>query len=112
VVQLVGPDALQDQERLMIESGRMLRTNFLQQNGYDPVDASCSMQKAYGMLQIMLKLDEKSKEALAGGATVDDLLKSPIIEKISRSRYVPENEFDKFKSEVMGELDKAFAVTA
>lgn len=112
VVQLVGPDALQDQERLMIESGRMLRTNFLQQNGYDPVDASCSMKKAYGMLQIMLKLDEKSREALTSGATVDDILKSPIIEKISRSRYVPENEFDKFKSEVMGELDKAFAVAA
>jgi V/A-type H+/Na+-transporting ATPase subunit A len=112
VVQLVGPDALQDQERLMIESGRMLRTNFLQQNGYDPVDASCSMHKAYGMLQLMLKLDEKSREALTGGATVDDILKSPVIEKISRSRYIPENEFDKFKGEVMGELDHAFAVAA
>lgn len=112
VVQLVGPDALQDQERLMIESGRMLRTNFLQQNGYDPVDASCSMHKAYGMLQLMLKLDEKSREALNGGATVDDILKAPVIEKISRSRYIPENEFDKFKGEVMGELDHAFAVAA
>jgi V/A-type H+/Na+-transporting ATPase subunit A len=96
----------------MIESGRMLRTNFLQQNGYDPVDASCSMHKAYGMLQLMLKLDEKAREALTGGATVDDILKAPVIEKISRSRYVPENEFDKFKSEVMGELDHAFAVAA
>jgi V/A-type H+/Na+-transporting ATPase subunit A len=112
VVQLVGPDALQDQERLMIESGRMLRTNFLQQNGYDPVDASCSMHKAYGMLQLMLKLDEKAREALNGGATVDDILKAPVIEKISRSRYVPENEFDTFKGEVLGELDHAFAVAA
>jgi V/A-type H+/Na+-transporting ATPase subunit A len=60
----------------------------------------------------MLKLDEKSRQALTGGATVDDILKAPVIEKISRSRYVPENEFDKFKGEVMGELDHAFAVAA
>ena len=112
VVQLVGPDALQDQERLVIESGRMLRTNFLQQNGYDPVDASCSMQKAYGMLQMMLKLNDKAKEALDAGATVDDITKAPVIEKISRSRYVPENEFDKYKVDVIKELDNAFAVAA
>jgi V/A-type H+/Na+-transporting ATPase subunit A len=112
VVQLVGPDALQDQERLVIESGRMLRTNFLQQNGYDPVDASCSMEKAYGMLQMMLKLNDKAKEALDGGATVDDITKAPVIEKISRSRYIPENEFDKYKVDVIRELDSAFAVTA
>jgi V/A-type H+/Na+-transporting ATPase subunit A len=112
VVQLVGPDALQDQERLVIESGRMFRTNFLQQNGYDPVDASCSMQKAYGMLQMMLKLNDKAKEALDAGATVDDITKAPVIEKISRSRYVPENEFDKYKVDVIKELDSAFAVAA
>jgi V/A-type H+/Na+-transporting ATPase subunit A len=112
VVQLVGPDALQDQERLVIESGRMLRTNFLQQNGFDPVDASCSMEKGYGMLQLMLKLNDKAKEALDGGATVDDITKAPVIEKISRSRYVPENEFNKFKAEVLAELDNAFAVAA
>jgi V/A-type H+/Na+-transporting ATPase subunit A len=112
VVQLVGPDALQDQERLVIESGRMLRTNFLQQNGFDPVDASCTMEKGYGMLQMMLKLNDKAKEALDGGATVDDITKDPVIEKISRSRYVPENEFDKYKADVMAELDNAFAVAA
>ena len=47
VVQLVGPDALQDAERLTLEVGRIAREDFLQQNGFDPVDASCSMSKAY-----------------------------------------------------------------
>ncbi|HRQ10391.1 MAG: V-type ATP synthase subunit A [Trueperaceae bacterium] len=112
VVQLVGPDALQDQERLVIEAGRILRQDFLQQNGFDPVDAACSMTKAYGMLTMMLRLYDQAKAALEAGATVDDILKNPVIEKIQRSRYVAEDEFPDYRSAVMTELDKGFAVPA
>ncbi len=45
IVQLVGPDALQDAERLIIEVGRIIREDFLQQNAYHEVDAYCSMRK-------------------------------------------------------------------
>jgi len=112
VVQLVGPDALQDQERLVIEIGRILRQDFLQQNGFDPVDASCSMAKAYGMLQMMITLYDRAREALEAGATVDDVLRSPVIEKVNRARYVPEDEFPAYQQGVMDELAKGFAVTA
>ena len=110
VVQLVGPDALQDQERLVIEMGRILREDFLQQNGFDPIDASCSMEKSYGMLLMMTKLNALAAEFIREGGTVDEVLQQPVVEKISRSRYVPENEFDVYRDEVMGELDTAFAV--
>ena len=112
VVQLVGPDALQDQERLVIEAGRILRQNFLQQNGFDPVDASCSLHKAYGMLQMMLRFYEDARQALESGATVDEVLQAPVIEKINRSRYVAEDEFDAYKDGVMDELSKGFGVAA
>lgn len=112
VVQLVGPDALQDQERLVIEIGRILRQDFLQQNGFDPVDASCSMDKAYGMLQMMIKLNDQAREFLAAGGTVDEMLSQPIIEKISRSRYIPEDEFEAYKNTVLNELESAFQVAA
>jgi V/A-type H+-transporting ATPase subunit A len=112
VVQLVGPDALQDQERLVIEIGRILRQDFLQQNGFDPVDASCSLQKAYGMLQMIIKLNDTAGKALAAGATVDDLLQDPVMEKVNRARYVAEDEFEDYKTSVLRELDNAFAVSA
>ena len=112
VVQLVGPDALQDQERLIIEIGRILRQDFLQQNGFDPVDASCSMPKAYGMLQMMLKFYNKAREAVQGGETVDDILKHEVVEKINRARYTPEDEFETYKENVLNELDDAYAVPA
>jgi len=112
VVQLVGPDALQDQERLIIETGRILRQDFLQQNGFDPVDASCSMSKATGMLRMMLKFYDVAKVALERGATTDDILSDPVVEKINRSRYVEEGKFDAYRDEVLSALDGAFAVAA
>jgi V/A-type H+/Na+-transporting ATPase subunit A len=112
VVQLVGPDALQDQERLIIEAGRILRQDFLQQNGFDPVDASCSMSKATGMLRMMLKFYDVAKVALERGATTDDILRDPVVEKINRSRYVEEAKFDAYRDEVLAALDGAFAVAA
>ncbi len=112
VVQLVGPDALQDQERLIIEAGRILRQDFLQQNGFDPVDASCSLEKAYGMLQMMLKFYERARASLEEGATIDEILANPVTEKINRSRYVPEDDFPAYRDDVLKQLDAGFAVAA
>jgi V/A-type H+-transporting ATPase subunit A len=112
VVQLVGPDALQDNERLVIEIGRILRQDFLQQNGFDPIDASCSLDKAYGMLQMMLKLYAQARQAVEAGATIDELLGNDVIEKVNRARYVPEDEFPAYRDQVIAQLGDAFAVTA
>ncbi len=89
-----------------------MRQDFLQQNGLDPVDASCSMSKAYGMLQMIISLNDQARRALDGGATVDDILKNPVIERVNRARYVPEDEFEAYKGETLKELGQAFAVAA
>lgn len=113
VVQLVGPDALQDNERLIIEAGRMLRQDFLQQNGFDAVDASSSMPKNYGLMKMFLKFYEEADSALKNGATIDDIIQNPVIEKLARARYVAEDEFINYGEGVMDELDQTFkAVTA
>ena len=112
VVQLVGPDALQDAERLTLEVGRIAREDFLQQNGFDPVDASCSMPKAYGMMQMIVSLYRTAEAALQRGATIADFLSDPVIEKMGRARYVPEAEFPAYKAEFDKALEGAFKVKA
>ncbi len=64
------------------------------------------------MLQMMTTLNDQARRALEGGATVDDILKDPVVEKVSRSRYVPEDEFEAYKDETLKELGDAFAVAA
>jgi len=111
VVQLVGPDALQDAERLSLEIGRIAREDFLQQNGYDPVDASCSMAKAYGIMQMIVAAYKQGEVALSKGATISDFLSDPVIEKIGRARYVPESEFPAYKAEFDQMIKTAFMGT-
>jgi len=108
VVQLVGPDALQDAERLSLEIGRIAREDFLQQNGYDKVDANCSMPKAYGMMQMIVAMYKRGEEALAKGASISDFLGDPVIEKMGRARYVPEAEFPQYRAEFDAQLKNAF----
>ncbi|WP_407540083.1 V-type ATP synthase subunit A [Deinococcus radiomollis] len=108
VVQLVGPDALQDNERLTIEAGRMLRQDFLQQNGFDAVDASASMPKNYGLMKSMLKFYDVAGVALREGSTIDDIIQSPVIEKLSRARYVSETDFPAYNEALLTELDTTF----
>ena len=112
VVQLVGPDALQDSERLVIEAGRMLRQDFLQQNGFDPVDASASMPKNYGLMKTMLKFYDEADASLRNGATIDEIIQNPVIEKLSRARYVAEADFMAYAEGLMDELDTTFKARA
>ncbi|AFZ67836.1 V-type ATP synthase subunit A [Deinococcus peraridilitoris] len=108
VVQLVGPDALQDNERLVIEAGRMLRQDFLQQNGFDPVDASASMPKNYGLMKMMLKFYDSAMQALQSGSTIDEIIQNPVIERLSRARYTPEDQFEAYRDSVLNDLDTTF----
>jgi V/A-type H+-transporting ATPase subunit A len=113
VVQLVGPDALQDAERLNLEVGRIIREDFLQQNGYDKVDASCSMEKAYGMMQMMTALNKAGEAMLHKGGSINDFLNdAATLEKVGRARFVPENEFQAYHAEYTKSLETAFKATA
>jgi V/A-type H+/Na+-transporting ATPase subunit A len=108
VVQLVGPDALQDAERLSLEIGRIAREDFLQQNGYDKVDANCSMEKGYAMMQMIIAAYKQGEIALSKGGSIADFLGDPVIEKIGRARYVPESEFKAYKADYDGMIKHAF----
>ena len=113
VVQLVGPDALQDAERLNLEVGRIIREDFLQQNGYDKVDASCSMEKAYGMMQMMTALNKAGEAMLKNGGSINDFLNdADTLEKVGRARFVPENEFQAYTADYTKSLETAFKATA
>jgi V/A-type H+-transporting ATPase subunit A len=107
MVQLVGPDALQDQERLVIETGRIIREDFLQQDAYHENDAYCSMEKAEGIIRLILSFHRQAEKALKAGIAIDDLIQNPVLEKIARARFVAEDRFRAHLDEVMGELTAA-----
>ncbi len=112
VVQLVGPDALQDQERLVIEAGKMIREFFLQQSAFSDVDASCSLEKAYWMVRGIRAFYEASTAALERGAVIDDIINLPQNEQIARFKEVPNDKFRAHIDEFLEALPAAFGEKA
>ena len=95
IVQLVGPDALQDEERLILEFGRMLREGYLQQNAFSPVDGTCPLKKQHLMLSTMLQFYTLAHTALQRGAHIEEITELSIKEEIYRMKEIPIAEFDK-----------------
>jgi V/A-type H+-transporting ATPase subunit A len=107
IVQLVGPDALQDQERLILEFSRMLKESFLQQNAYSDDDAFSSLEKTGHLLDALLSFYEACHDALGKGVLLNTLLAHPSREKIARLRELNPNGFATKKKLVVDEMKAA-----
>jgi V/A-type H+-transporting ATPase subunit A len=107
IVQLVGPDALPDRERVILEVARMLREDFLQQDAFDEVDSYCSPMKQYTMLKVIMTFYNKALDAVAKGADPTGIAKVSVKGDIAKMKYVPENEFlNKVAPEIITKMDK------
>ncbi len=94
IVQLVGPDALPEKERIVIETAKMLREDFLQQNAFHEVDTYCSCNKQAGMLRTILGLHKSCLSAVDKNVPAAKLADLAVKAKISRMKEIPEDKFD------------------
>jgi V/A-type H+/Na+-transporting ATPase subunit A len=90
IVQLVGPDALPESEKAILEVTRMIREDFLQQSAYHEVDSFCALGKQYWMLRAILRFHEKMAEAMGRGVALEKLLKLPVKIQIGRMKEDPD----------------------
>ena len=106
IVQLVGPDALPDSDQVSLETARMLREDFLQQNAFDDVDTYCPPAKQFAMLKIILLFQDKAGEAINNGADIKSIVSLPVKEQIARMKYIPTEEFEAKAQEIEAQLIK------
>jgi V/A-type H+/Na+-transporting ATPase subunit A len=90
IVQLLGTDSLAPAERVVLESGRLLREDFLQQSAFDDVDAYCELSKQYAMLRVVRAAHEAMAAASERGIPVDSLAETASIRELARMRAWPE----------------------
>jgi V/A-type H+-transporting ATPase subunit A len=86
IVQLVGPDALPESEKAILEVTRMVREDFLQQSAFDEVDSFCPLEKQYWMLKAILTFHDAITDALSKGASLQQLLDLPVKTDIARMK--------------------------
>lgn len=89
LVQLVGIDAVQDRERILLEVSRLIREEYLRQNVYSDVDAACPLVKQYWMLKAQLVFLEYCQGMLKNGHPIEQLLTSPMRSELERMKETP-----------------------
>ena len=99
IVQLVGVESLSDTDRIKLLVARMIRIDFLQQNAFDDVDTYTSFEKQKDMLQTIITFLDESNKALDLGAYYDEIVEGSkeVRERMSRMKFVPEEELDSIK---------------
>jgi V/A-type H+-transporting ATPase subunit A len=112
VVQLVGPDALQDAERLVLEVSRMIREVFLQQNAFSENDAFCGLEKNAGIQEALMAFFDESKKLLDQEVPLQRILDLPVREDVARLRDEPNEGFAAKKDATIAEMKKALAALA
>jgi V/A-type H+-transporting ATPase subunit A len=89
---LVGPDALQDADRLTLESARIIQELVLGQSAYDPNDARSPIAKTYRLARLALALHRRGRAALDGGARFEDLALGSVRRALAAFRAAPSTE--------------------
>lgn len=106
IVQLVGSDALPDEQQVTLEVTRMLREVFLQQNAFHPIDTFAPMERQLKILQAIKKYETMAKEALARGVPVRTIAGVKAKAELGKARF--EQDFDKAYAAVLQQMDEEF----
>ncbi len=104
IVQLVGPDALPERERIVLDVARMLREDFLQQNAFHDVDTYCSLPKQSKMLSVILGFYGSAVAALGNGLEPTEIIGADVVDDIAKMKYVPEDKFDDAYKGIMAKI--------
>ena len=108
IVQLVGSDALPEDQQLTLEVARMLREFYLQQNAFHDVDTYCEIKDQAKFLEVVLHYKDLAEKAMSSGVELENVLGLSILEDIGRSKF-EENMaelLDKYDKEMTKEFSK------
>ena len=86
IVQLVGADALPDEDRIVLEVARLVRETFLQQHAFDPVDAARPPEVQFALLEAVLAARTGLGRALERGLSLAQALEAPALEELRRAK--------------------------
>jgi V/A-type H+-transporting ATPase subunit A len=114
VVKLVGPDALPDTQRFVLEVCTLFKNAFLQQNAYDKIDTFSTIEKQAKMLHIIVIYWKRGSEAIKKGAILAKLRKMKVYQDIIKMKFSIPNEdlsgLDKIEARLERSMDQMEAI--
>lgn len=109
IVKLIGADVLPDDQKLVIETARVIRVGFLQQNAFHKDDTFVPLQKQLLMMKVIIKLYHAAEEAIGKGILFSSIVKTGIFDKLIKIKYdIPNDKPEMFK-DYEKEIEQVFA---
>lgn len=109
VVKLVGPDALPDNQRLILEVSRIIKEAFLQQSAVSEEDAYCAAEKQLKMAQVIMHFYDRARAIIERGAPIFTINELPVVQDIMRMKTrIPNDrvaEFDDLMADISDQMD-------
>ena len=103
IVRLVGVDALSSHEKLVLETARSIREDFLLQDAFDITDSYSSTKKQFLILKLIMEFHKNAEKVIERGVTIEKLNSLPVKAKIIRAKYIEEKNLKAF-SEIEKEI--------
>ena len=104
IVQLVGKDSLGAADQLTLETAKMIREDFLQQNAFVDIDSFSDYRRQAMMMQLILDYDSQCRAAIQKGASVSDLFAIGARAGIGRAKSVPVDQYEQTYARIADEM--------
>ncbi len=107
IVRLVGIDALSTHEKLILETARSIREDFLLQNAFDITDSYSSIKKQFLILRLIIMFHENAEKVIKNGVTIEKLYALPVKAKIIRAKLIEEKNlkiFSEIEKEIVSQI--------
>jgi len=115
IVRLIGPDALPDEQKLILLTAQILKDGFLQQNSFDDIDMYCVPEKQIRMLQLIMEFHDRANTCIELGAPITKILETKLKETLSRMKSSVKNnklsdldDIEKNARTIFEELERAY----
>ena len=106
IVRLVGIDSLGPTDRLTMETAKILREDFLQQNAFLDTDSYTSLGKQKGLLGLILHYEDAAQAAIDRGVNIKDVFAIPARDKIGRAKATDEDKYEQEYMQIALEIDQ------
>ena len=106
IVKLIGSDVLPDDQKLVIETAKVIRVGFLQQNAFHKDDTFVPLEKQMNMMKVILKLYDRSKDVVAQEIPISKLIALGLFDKLTKMKYDIPNDKPEMFDAYIEEIDK------
>ena len=104
IVRLVGQDALSPADRLTMETAKMIREDFLQQNAFVDIDSYSEYRRQFLLLGLILHYDAECRDALEKNAPMNKLFAIPARVDIGRAKSVPSDKYEQVYAKIAADM--------